>query len=195
MKNMIKVIIMMILIGVSFSPSPVMGQFFFMENQQVGKPAPDFTLKTLAGEELNFTQYRDGKKAIIFFWATWCPHCRTQIKELKKTYQSFTDKGIQLVLVDQGEKPAVVEAYMKKNKLDFTIFLDQETSLAEPYGLIGLPTLVFVDKEGIVLDVTHGIPEDYEKIFNYNPDSKVEHQQKPVKKQPFWQDFWQKLFR
>ena len=195
MKNMIKVIVVMVLVGVSFNPSSAMGQFFFMENQQVGKPAPDFTLKTLAGEEVNFTQYRNGKNAVIFFWATWCPHCRTKINELNKMQQSFVDKGIKLVLVNQGEKASIVADYVKKHKINLTIFLDQETSLAEPYGLIGLPTFVFVDAEGIVRDVTHSIPEDYEKIFNYNPDSKVEHQQDPIKKQSSWLNFWQKLFR
>ncbi|VAX35169.1 hypothetical protein MNBD_UNCLBAC01-1198 [hydrothermal vent metagenome] len=165
MKNMVKVIIIMVLVGVSFTPSSAMGQFFFMDNEKVGKPAKDFTLKTLTGEEVNFTQYRDGKKAIIFFWATWCPHCRTQIKELNKTHKNFADKGIQLVLVDQGEKATTVAAYMKKNKINLTVLLDKDSSLAEPYGLIGLPTFIFVDEEGIVRDVTHGISEDYEKVF------------------------------
>jgi len=35
----------------------------------------------------------------------------------------------------------------------------------EPYGVIGLPTFVFIDEAGIVRDVTHSLPEKYETIF------------------------------
>ncbi len=158
--------IVIFLVCLSFSPSPAMGQFFFMENEQVGKPAEDFTLGTLSGGQKNFTEFRNGQKAIIVFWATWCPHCRAQTKELNKTKDGFVQKGIKLVLVDEGEKTSVVRQYVTKNKLDFIIFLDKDSSLADPYGIVGLPTFVFVDKEGIIRDVTHGIPKNYEAILS-----------------------------
>ena len=59
-----------------------MGDGSFMTQTLIGKPAPDFTLDTLSAKQVNMTSYRSGKKAIIFFWATWCPHCRVQLKEL-----------------------------------------------------------------------------------------------------------------
>ena len=67
---------------VLLTPSLARGQFLFFQNPNVGKAAPDFTLATLDGDEVNMTQYREGKRAIIFFWATWCPHCRVALKEL-----------------------------------------------------------------------------------------------------------------
>jgi len=165
MKNLVRIVLVTLLVCLSFSPSSAMGQFFFMENEKIGKPAQDFTLDTLSGGQKNFTEFREGQKAIIFFWATWCPHCRTQLKKLNTTQETLTKQGIKLVLVDEGEKASIVEQYAKKNKLDFTIFLDKESSLTDPYGIIGLPTFIFVDEEGVVRDVTHSLPESYETIF------------------------------
>src|SRR3989338_11690436 len=55
---------------------------FHSGGQLVGRPAPDFTLASVHGPYVNMTEFRGGEPALIFFWATWCPHCRTQLKEL-----------------------------------------------------------------------------------------------------------------
>ena len=72
-------------------------------NPLAGQPAPDFTLPTLSGQVKNMTEYRNGRSAIIFFWATWCPHCRKQIKELAQQRSDIEGKGIKIILVDIDE--------------------------------------------------------------------------------------------
>lgn len=166
MRNMFKVFLVAGLISVTFQPSMASGQLFFMENEIKGKPAPDFTLKTLSGEESSLASIRQGKKAIVFFWATWCPHCRKALSELNQRREEFAQKGIQLVIVDLGEKSEVVQKYVEKNGITLTIFLDEESSLADPYGLIGVPTFFFVKEDGNVADVQHGLPENLDNIFN-----------------------------
>ena len=149
-----------------FTPTPsARAQFFFMENPLVGQAAPDFTLKTFNGGKVNMTKFRDGKSAIIFFWATWCPHCREALKELNKNRAQIEGKGIQLMLVDVGEEEKEVRRYVERNKIGSTVFLDQESSLADPYGIIGVPTFVFVDSQGIVKAVEHALPENYAEIL------------------------------
>ena len=76
------------------------------------------------------------------------------------------------MLVDLGETEREVKAYMERNKVGATVFLDEDTSLAENYGIIGVPTLVFVDAKGMVKAVEHSLPDDYEKILevkNFEP--------------------------
>ena len=68
MKNLIRVGIIIILLNLSYSPSTALGQYlFFMENELIGKPVPDFTLKTLKEDKVTLAEYRKGKKTIIFF--------------------------------------------------------------------------------------------------------------------------------
>jgi peroxiredoxin len=131
----------------------------------IGKPAADFTLNTLKEQNVNLTQYRDGKKAIIFFWATWCPHCRTELKRLAQIHQEIEAKGIKLVVISLGEQRDTVEAYVERNQIPFDIFLDEEQSLEESYRIVGVPTIFFLDEKGVIKLVDHALPENLEAPF------------------------------
>jgi len=147
-------------------PPQAKAQLLFMPNALIGKPAPDFTLKNLEGKDLNMTKYRDGKSAIVFFWATWCPHCRTALKGLHQKKDEFEKKGIKLVLVDLGESVEEVREHLLKAKMELNIFMDMDTALSESYGIIGVPTFYLVDKDGIVKYVEHALPKNYEGILS-----------------------------
>jgi peroxiredoxin len=131
----------------------------------VNHTADDFTLDTTKSSHVNMTSYRAGKKAIIFFWATWCPHCREAIKDLNTRIDDLKTKGIVIILVDLGESKENVEAYLKKANVTLEVFLDTEESLANPYAIMGVPTLFFVNEEGMVKSVQHGIPNDLDEAF------------------------------
>lgn len=141
-------------------------QFFMFENPLVGEMAPDFTLSTTEDKQVNLNEYRGGDSAIIFFWATWCPHCRTQLSQLNDVKGEMAQKGIKLVLVDLGETKKQVDAYLKKNNLQYPVFLDKDSKVAEQYNIVGVPTFIFVNKEGKVQAVEHSIPRNYEAILS-----------------------------
>ena len=166
MKNMIRILGVVVLVGLFYNPVVVFGQFFFMENEKVGKPVEDFTLKVVNGGEVSLESFRDGKQAIVFFWATWCPHCREALSELDENKETIEEQGIKVALVDVGEKESVVSNYLDKNKIQMNVFLDEESVVSERYEVIGVPTFYFVDEGGIVLDVQHSFPEDLEKVFS-----------------------------
>ncbi len=159
------VIVLLCSLAFFISSPSARAQSFFMENPLVGQTAPDFTLKTFNGEKTNMTKFRDNKSAIFFFWATWCPHCREALKGLNQKRSDMENKGIKLMLVDVGEGEKEVRRYVERNKIGATIFLDQESSLADPYGIIGVPTFVFVDSKGVVRAVDHMLPDNYEEIL------------------------------
>lgn len=131
----------------------------------IGKQAPEFTLARLKGEASNFTNARAGKKAVIIFWATWCPHCHEELARLSKTIGEIEQKGIKILLVDVGETKEEVKAYFDNKGYDFNSFLDEENALQEPYAIVGVPTVVFVNEQGIVKSVLHDFPDDFEMYF------------------------------
>jgi len=135
------------------------------KNPLIGKKAPDFTLKTLSGKDVNFTEYRDGKKAIVFFWATWCPHCREALRDLTQQQKTIEAQGIRLALVDLGEPSESVKTHFQKNYITLDSFLDERSSLEKSYAIIGIPTFFFVDENGVVMDVKHSLPEDLKQAF------------------------------
>ncbi len=131
----------------------------------VKRPAPDFTLEKVSGKSSNLTDARAGKKAIIFFWATWCPHCHEELGKLNAALSSVESKGIKVLLVDVGESREEVSAYLEHAQIQLDSFLDEENALQDPYGLIGVPTVVFVDEQGLIKDTLYEFPADYENHF------------------------------
>jgi peroxiredoxin len=131
----------------------------------IGKPAADFTLNTLREQNVNMTKYRDGKKAIIFFWATWCPHCRTELKRLAEIHKDIEAKGIKLIIISVGEQRDTVQAYIDRHQYPFDVFLDEDQALEESYRIVGVPTLFFIDENGVIKLMDHALPEDIEAPF------------------------------
>jgi len=162
MKSLLKVIVLTAAFVVIIkSCSPFLGR----DNPLVGKLAPDFTLDTIIGQEINMTQYRAGQPAMIFFWATWCPHCRTQLKELTRNRQAIEASGIKIILVDVGESLQKVGEYINVNNISFNVFLDGSTETASVYKIAGVPTFFFINGEGVIIDVKNVLPGDYQKIL------------------------------
>ena len=140
-------------------------QWFLFQNPLLGKQAPDFTLKNLSGEQRNFSALRSESPAIIFFWTTWCSHCRSQLKELHVSAEQIRNKGISLVLVDLGEDRQKVKQYIEREQIRFEILMDETGEVAGEYGVRGIPTFVYVSKDGIVKAVEHEIIRNYEEIL------------------------------
>lgn len=162
MKLLLKVFILTaVLIAIIRSCS----SFSDIHNPLVGQSAPDFTLEATSGQEVNMTQYRGGQPAMIFFWATWCPHCRKQLMELTKNRQAIEASGIKIILVDVGESLQKVLEYADANNILFDIFLDESTETASKYKIVGVPTFFLINREGIILDVKNVLPADYQDIL------------------------------
>jgi len=165
MKMFGRIFLVCVFIVLVFSIPRVSGQFFIFQNPLEGEMAPDFNLATLDNDSVNFFEYRNGKRAIVFFWAIWCPHCRTALRDLNLKQDMIKQRQIKIVLVDIGENRAKVEAYFKRNDINLNVFLDKESSVAELYSVSGIPSFYYVDANGIVATVGHDLLEDFESLF------------------------------
>jgi peroxiredoxin len=141
-------------------------QFFVADEPLVGKPVPEFSLKGLDGKEQPFNQFRNGKKTIIFFWATWCPHCRKQMTMMNQEMEALAKDNVKLAAVDLGEKGDLVRSFVEKNQIKVPVYLDEDSKCEEAFNLIGLPTLIYVNADGTVKAVKHSFVQDYNKLFN-----------------------------
>ena len=164
--NFLKSILCFVFMVSFVNLSHASGQIPKEKNSFIGKKAKDFTLETLSAKKVNMTDFRDGQSAIIFFWATWCPHCREQLAALNANRQEIEGKGIKIILVDTGESADEARSYVKRNQIQLEVFLDEDQTAAEDYGLIGVPTFFFVDKKGVMKAVEHYLPENYEDILS-----------------------------
>lgn len=143
----------------------VQAQWFLMENPLLGKSAPEFSLQNLSAQKKGLAELRGEKGAILFFWATWCPHCRTQLALVNEKKQELAAKNITIILVDLGEPPQQVQQYVDVNGITFEVLLDQYGEAADLYSVAGIPTFVFVNAQGVVKAIEYELPSNYEELL------------------------------
>lgn len=122
----------------------------------VGDPAPDFSLQDLSGHAMSLTSYRGKKVVLLDFWATWCPPCRMSMPDLQKLADNFKDHGLEILSVNQGEEADQVRHFIEHKKYSFHVVLDKDQAVAAKYGVRGIPTLVLIDKNGVVQRISVG---------------------------------------
>ena len=124
---------------------------------QVGQPAPEFELKTLAGGQASLSALR-GQPILVNFWASWCGPCRDEMPEIILTYRKAHESGLEVVafnLTDQ-ERKNDIRRFVDELRLPFPVALDDRGKVRRRYGLIGVPSTVFVDSSGVVRAVHSG---------------------------------------
>lgn len=133
---------------------------------QSGKPAPDFRLKTLDGNEIKLSDLR-GKTVLINLWASWCPPCRYEMPGIQAAYEKFKSKGLVVLGINFTAQDNLqdVRDFVTELKLTFPILLDESGDVsAGLYGMRGLPTSYFIDTQGILRRIQVGamLPEKTE---------------------------------
>lgn len=118
----------------------------------VGKPAP----------ELN-AQYR-GRPVLLFLWAHWCSDCRGQAPVIERIRQKYESRDLLVVAPTRryGDVPKVEHPTEEQEDAHIESVWKEWYSglggLAHPisdammlaYGVSSTPTLVLIDKKGIV---------------------------------------------
>lgn len=118
------------------------------EEAIIGSPAPDFTLIDLDGNKVSLSDYRK-KVVLIDFWATWCLPCKESIPFIEGLYRRYKDKGFMVIGVSFDEDIEIVRRF--KNRFDMTYpVIMGEDRIKNIYGLIGLPEMFILDRDGIL---------------------------------------------
>jgi len=126
---------------------------------QQGFLAPDFNLKTPAGESIKLSDLR-GQAVLVNLWATWCPPCRAEMQTIEKIYTEYKDQGLMVLAVNMTyqDDPFAVLPFVTEQGLSFPILLDETGEMADDYQLRSLPSSFFVDRNGIINEVIIGGP-------------------------------------
>jgi len=115
---------------------------------QPGAPAPPFRLPTLGGQALDFPADLKGQIVALRFWADWCPFCETEMRDLEPVYLKHRNQGLRILAVNVRQDRATAERFIARLGVSYEVLLDGDGVTARSYGVIGLPTTFFVDREG-----------------------------------------------
>lgn len=118
-----------------------------------GYKAPDFTLEGLNitdGEEISLASIA-GQPAVLVFFTTWCPDCRTLTPVIVET-EPKVRKIARIIGIDLGESRSTVEDYVEKNGIKYPVALDSGYLAARNFQVPVIPTLIFIDSQGRIVN-------------------------------------------
>jgi cytochrome c biogenesis protein CcmG, thiol:disulfide interchange protein DsbE len=123
---------------------------------RVTDEAARFQLPTLEGERLGPPDFPD-KAVVVDFWATWCAPCHVQAEILEQLYAEYQGRPVQFLAVNTGEREDVVREWVASKPFPYPVLLDPDERLSEELGIMGLPTIMVVSRQGEVLYMAPGI--------------------------------------
>ncbi|MCL2448163.1 MAG: redoxin family protein [Polyangiaceae bacterium] len=122
----------------------------------VGAFAPPFApMQTLSGAFPSSIGALRGRVVVLDFWATWCGPCRFVIPKLSALQSRLGAQGV-TVLGVSTEDAQDVSAFMRRTAMTYPVAVDARAETTRAYGVVSLPTLVVIDKRGVVRDVSVG---------------------------------------
>lgn len=116
----------------------------------VGDAAPAFRAETLAGGRIDFPAGFSGQPVVIRFWADWCPYCAGEMQAIEKVYRRHGGRAFTVLAINAGQDQSSVAAFVRRIGVSYPILLDPQAEIARRYGVVGLPTTFFVDRQGII---------------------------------------------
>lgn len=119
-----------------------------------GQPAPNFRMVLDDGNSLTLADLQ-GNPILINFWATWCGPCRIEMPDIVRHHNA--DDDLIVIAVNVQEDLADITPFAEDFQMNMPIVRDVEGELRRRYDLLGMPTSIFIDRDGNVSAVWPGI--------------------------------------
>lgn len=118
---------------------------------EIGKPAPDFTLKSYDGKEHKLASLKD-KVVVLEWFSKDCPACKMHLPTIKKLEKTYREKGVIWLAMDStnyhtDEDNAKAAKLMK---ISYPILSDFDGKVGKSYGAKTTPHVFIVNKGTLV---------------------------------------------
>lgn len=144
------------------------------QNIIVGKIAPDFSLKSIYGKDLNLTSIND-KIIVLDFWGSWCGWCIKGFPKMKDYYRKYKSQ-MEIIGIACNDTEEKWKNSVEENNLDWLHVIndsDIDKDVSVMYGIQGYPTKIILDKDKRIIAKFVGESDDFyikidELIKNYS---------------------------
>jgi thiol-disulfide isomerase/thioredoxin len=121
--------------------------------ESVGKIIP-LAGKTLDGKPIDLTQAK-GRIVLVHYWATWADPCKPDLATIKSLLAKYGKEGFYAIGVNLDTDAKAATNYIRDEKLAWPQLYEQgglDGSLATNLGVLTLPTMILVGKDGRVIN-------------------------------------------
>ena len=119
-----------------------------------GETAPDFRIQLTDGRALQLSDLQ-GSPVMINFWATWCGPCRLEMPEIISHAEDHPE--LIVLAVNTQEELELVQPFAEEFGMPMPVLLDDTGDIRKLYDVRGMPTTVFIDREGKLIQQWSGL--------------------------------------
>lgn len=109
--------------------------------------ATAFSITLFDGSDLALEDLR-GKAVFLNFWASWCPPCRAEARDLEAAWQKLNEKNIVFVGVALQDTDKASLEFLEEFNVTYPNGRDESGKIAIDYGVWGIPESFFIDPQG-----------------------------------------------
>lgn len=130
-------------------------------------PAVDFELPDLNGSSVRLSKFRGERPVLIYFWATWCPHCISVKSDVVKLREKTGPGEMEILGINVGGTDSLerLKRYQEGHPVSWPILYDRDGKVSKAYKVQGIPLFVLVNKEGNVVYRDNEPPSEVRKYL------------------------------
>ena len=124
--------------------------------------APDFAIMVsqgediLGGEQVAMMSLLGEKPIVLNFWAAECPPCRAELPEFQEFHEEYEDRilvlGIDLGQFTNQGTPNQGRELLAELEVHIPAGYTEDSQILPNYGVLGLPTTIFINSDGSIHD-------------------------------------------
>jgi len=119
----------------------------------IGKPVPDFSATALDGKPISLEDYR-GKIVLLDFRATWSSACLEDTPNVKKVYDTYKDKGFDIIGISLDNDEKMLREHLKKHEIPWRqVYSGKrwDSPIPQQYGIRNVPSGWLIDRDGTLI--------------------------------------------
>ncbi|MGH7829610.1 MAG: TlpA family protein disulfide reductase [Candidatus Binatia bacterium] len=121
----------------------------YIPSPLIAQPAPAFTTTLFDGKKIALEDLR-GKVVFLNFWASWCPPCRAEARELESVSRRLKDADVVFLGINIQDKEEDAVAFLEEFGITYPNGRDMSGKIAIDYGVWGIPETFFIDRDGTI---------------------------------------------
>jgi len=123
----------------------------------VGTKYHDFDLITPKNEKRKLSDYVSKTKYVFLdFWSSWCSPCIADIPYLKKVYEKYKSKGLEIISVSLDTSIDSWKKTLQRVDAPWVHLSDLQgipSELTKAYGVYGIPQAFLIDQNGTIIEL------------------------------------------